>query len=91
MAQPSDSMTALIVDCWKNPELKQQLIQNPKEILQEYGIEFPKGKDVHIHENSNTLIHVTIPEEPTQLELTDEELEHATGGITKPIAVDIKI
>lgn len=92
MSEQTKAMQALVTACWKDSELKQRLIQDPISVLTEFGVPIPNGKSVAVVENTESTIHITIPERPdTQIELSDEELESAAGGVTKPIAVDINI
>ena len=60
-------------------EFRAQLITDPRAAISaETGATFPEGFDVVVHEDSATTAHLVLPPSP---ELTDAELEKATGGI----------
>lgn len=46
---------------------------------------------IHVHENAENTIHITMPVAPdNHVDLSDDALENVAGGLN-PIAVDIKI
>ena len=60
-------------------EFRARLIADPKAaIASETGAVIPEGFDVAVHEDSATTAHLVLPPSP---ELTEAELEMATGGI----------
>lgn len=91
MSENSNTLPTLFAACWKDEALKQQFIENPKSVLAEFNVDVPEETTVHVHENSENTIHITMPVAPdNHLDLSDDELENVAGGL-KPIAVDIKI
>ena len=59
-------------------EFRARLIANPKETISaEIGAAIPDSFDVAVHEDSATTFHLVLPPSP---ELTEAELEMATGG-----------
>ena len=60
-------------------DFRAHLIADPKAAISaETGATIPEGFDVVIHEDNATTTHLVLPPSP---ELTDAELEKATGGI----------
>ena len=60
-------------------DFRARLIADPKAaISSETGATIPEGFDVVVHEDSATRAHLVLPPSP---QLTDAELEKATGGI----------
>ncbi len=60
-------------------EFRARLIADPKgAIFTETGATVPDGFDVVVHEDSATTAHLVLPPSP---QLTESELEKATGGI----------
>jgi hypothetical protein len=56
------------------------LIANASTVLKEHGVEPPSGLQVRIVENTDELIHLTLPAKPREGELSDDELENVAGG-----------
>ena len=60
-------------------DFRARLIADPKSAISaEIGRNVPEGFDVMVHEDSATTAHLVLPPSP---ELTEAELETATGGI----------
>ena len=77
-----DLETALIEKCWKDPEFKKQVINDPKGMLERHtGQKLPSEVKIFIHEEDANTLHFSIPPAPSNLsELSDEELERVAGG-----------
>ena len=81
MTEQTNNITRLISDCWKDADLKMRFQSNPTEVLAEYGMEVPEDITVHVVENNDNTIHITLPPAPKDHhELSDVELESAAGG-----------
>lgn len=70
----------LIAKAWADPALKQRLLANPAEVLKEEGMVTPPGVQIKVVENTETVIHLTLPPPPTPEELSEEELQQVAGG-----------
>ena len=72
----------LIQKAWKDPEFKQQVVSNPKEMFEQYlGRKLPLELKIVIHEEDENTLHFSIPPAPPNTtELSDEELERVSGG-----------
>ena|SRR3990167_1348248 len=70
----------LIAKAWSDPSFKEQLLKNPKAILQEQGIEFPKEIDCKITENTEKIVYLNIPKKPKG-DLSEIELRDVSGGV----------
>lgn len=83
-----DFEDAIIQKAWQDPEYKKRLLASPKEVLQEEfrkirpEVTFPENFQVHIHEETPTTIHITLPVNPADLgEFSDDEwLDNVAGG-----------
>jgi Nitrile hydratase, alpha chain len=68
----------------KDEAFRQQLLSNPKETLErELGLTFPQGATIQVHEDTPTTIHLVLPMRTPSgqpQELSDEDLEQASGG-----------
>jgi hypothetical protein len=75
-------LASLFAACWKDEALKARFMADPKAVLAEYDMPVPDGMDVKVVENADNCVHITMPAPPTgSMELSDEELSHAAGGI----------
>jgi hypothetical protein len=64
----------------KDKSFKKLFIENPKQILTEqYGITFPNGEEIKVHENTKEIMHFVIPIIP-EGKLTDAQLSAIAGG-----------
>src|SRR5262249_17491172 len=60
--------------------LKKRLLADPAAVLKEHGLIVPAGVTVKVVENTDKLIHLTLPQPPSAVELTEEELQAVAGG-----------
>lgn len=69
--------------CWKDEAIKENLIENPKEVLEE-SLDNPYGIDIQVNdiEKSGKIVLNIFPKpEDANIELTEEELEIVAGGL----------
>lgn len=79
----------VITRVWSDESLKTKLLNNPKSILAEYGLEFPDSVEVQVHENTHSLMNYVVPqasEIPQGLDL--EEIEPMAGKVMKLALAD---
>lgn len=71
----------IVAKAWQDESLKKRLLADPAAVLKEYGIEVPPGVQLRVVENTDQILHLTLPSKPTR-ELSENELERvAAGGI----------
>ena len=81
MTEERNQLAELFAACWKDDILKQRFMNDPKQVLAEYGMDVPDGMDVKVVENSDNCVHITMPMAPGgHHDLSDEELSAAAGG-----------
>ena len=83
MTEQKNQLASLFAACWKDEALKARFMSDPKAVLAEHGMDVPDGMDVKVVENADNCVHITMPAPPTgSMELSDEELSNAAGGIS---------
>lgn len=83
-----DLESALIQKCWKDPEFKQDIIRDPKGMLERYvGRNLPADLKITIHEEDANTLHLSLPPSPANVaELSDDDLEKVAGGAAATLA-----
>jgi hypothetical protein len=71
----------LVAQAWKDEAFKQELINNPKAVLErEIGQKIPENADIRVLEETANTVYLVIPKKPTVDELSEEQLEAVAGG-----------
>jgi hypothetical protein len=70
----------LVAKAWDDPAFKQRLLADPAAVLKENGLKVPAGVQVKVVENTDKVVHLTLPAKPSPAELSEEELHRAAGG-----------
>lgn len=70
-------VSQLIVKAWTDPDFKKKLIADPYNILKAEGLQVDPKVKIHIHENTDSEIHYVLPSGPTNLPLSDADIERA--------------
>lgn len=79
----------VIAKVWSDESLKTKLLDNPKSVLAEYGLDFPKSMEVQVHENGPSLMNYVLPqasEIPAGVDL--EEIDPVAGKVIKLALAD---
>ena len=75
------ALATLFADCQQDSSLKEQFINEPKEVLSERGIDVPDQMLVKVIENTDTTMTITLPKSPYgSTDLTNEEMYTAAAG-----------
>ena len=83
MTEQKNALARLFAACWKDEALKARFMADPKAVLAEYGMDVPDGRDVNVVENTDNTVHITMPAPPSGgMDLSDEELSNAAGGMS---------
>ena len=74
-----------------HPDLRASLLADPRAALRQCGIEIREGVEVRAVENTPEVLHLALPPASPPVasdELSDEQLEAASGGTTPEIDSD---
>jgi hypothetical protein len=79
---PSDQnpFAKVIAKAWSDDAYKQRLIDDPRPVLTEAGLDLPEGTEVRVVENTDSVAHFVIPAAPGEGEISEEALSHVSGG-----------
>ena len=79
----------VIAQVWSDESLKTKLLNNPKSVFADYGIEFPYSVEVQVHENTSSLMNYVLPQAGEIPEGVDlEEIEPVAGKVMKLALAD---
>ena len=76
-------LAQVVAKAWSDPQFKEQLMKNPEKVLKELGFFIPEGKQIKICEDTDSILHLVLPEKPKG-EFSMEELEFMTAGASDP-------
>ena len=83
MSQQNTIQEQIIARAMKDEAFRQSLLSNPKAAIEgELGITVPAGVTIAVHQDTPTTLHLVLPMRAPEggAELSDAELEQATGG-----------
>jgi hypothetical protein len=79
----------IIAKVWSDEALKAKLLNSPKSVLAEYGLEFSNAVEVQVHENTSNLMNYILPqasELPQGVNL--QEIEPVAGKVIEQALAD---
>ena len=68
----------LVAQAWSDEDLKQRLIDDPANVLQEYGIDVPDDVELRVVEDTDRVKHLVLPPSPSD-DLADDDLTSSPG------------
>ena len=84
MSQQNPIQEQVIAKAMKDETFRQELLSNPKAAIErELGINVPQDVTIAVHEDTPSTLHLVLPMPASSAawaELSDAELEQATGG-----------
>jgi hypothetical protein len=73
MTQQSMNMAQIVTRAWEDPAFKQELLNNPKAVLAEAGVEVPDNVDLKILEETPNNLYLIVPKEAVSETAVEEE------------------
>jgi hypothetical protein len=71
----------IVSKAWSDENFKKRLISDPATILKENGLEVPPGVQVKVVENTDKLLHLTLPPKASSHELSETDISAIAGGM----------
>jgi hypothetical protein len=90
ISSPDNIEKQIIIKAQENPDFKQRLLNNTKEVFEEeLGQKLPEDLEIIAVQQSPQKIYITLPMNRDELapELSQEELEAVAGGGTPAIGI----
>ncbi len=85
MSQQNPIQAQIIAKAMKEETFQQELLSNPKAAIERaLGITVPQSVTIMVHQDTPTTLHLVLPVRAPSAagaELSDAELEQATGGL----------
>jgi hypothetical protein len=85
MSQQNSVQAQIMAKAMKEETFRQELLSNPKAAIErELGITVPQGVTITVHQDTPTSVHLALPVRAPREggeELSNAELEQATGGV----------
>ena len=69
----------LVARYYGDSDFTRRFDSDPAGVLKEMGMEVPEGMKLHVHKNTETDVHITLPPDPTS-ELNEKTLGSIYGG-----------
>ena len=83
--ETSNPWGQVVTKAWTDETFKNRLLSSPSAVFQEVGMEVPQGLQVRVVENTDQILHLTLPARPSKVqlesELEDSELDAVSGGL----------
>ena len=70
----------IVSRAWADEGFKKRLLADPAAVLQEQGVALPPGVTVRVVEDTDQVMHLTLPARPAG-ELAEEALAGVAGGL----------
>jgi len=71
----------IVSKAWSDENFKKRLISDPAAVLRESGLEVPPGVEVKVVENTDKLLHLTLPPKASSHELSETDISIIAGGM----------
>ena len=79
--QPNVQWGQIVAQAWRDEAFRKRLLADPAAVLKEQGLEVPPGVQVLVVEDTEQVIHLTLPRQPASPgEVSDEELATVAAG-----------
>lgn len=77
----------IVAKAWQDDKFKRRLLTEPAAVAKEFGLQVSPGVQLRVVENTDTLVHLTLPAKPRDGEIADSELAGVAGGTKRPEAI----
>jgi len=77
----------VVAKAQQDDEFRKRLLSEPNIVVKECGLNLPDGVQLQVHQNTDQVVHLTIPAKSAEAELSDAELAGVSGGALSIIAI----
>jgi hypothetical protein len=79
--QPEVQWGQIVARAWRDEAFRRRLLAQPAAVLAEHGLEVPPGLQVRVLEDTDQVIHLTLPRQPAGPgEAPEAALASVVGG-----------
>ncbi|MCZ4351722.1 NHLP leader peptide family RiPP precursor [Roseovarius aestuarii] len=82
--QFQDYYGQVVARAWTDPDFKARLKTEPRAALAEMGLGYPEDVRLELHENEPEVMHLVIPPQPSEDELSVMEIDKIKDGTVVP-------
>jgi hypothetical protein len=76
----SKKVGQITAKAWSDANFKKRLLSDPAAVFKDYGLNVPSDVKIKILEDTDNLVHFTLPRKPGDKELSEEDLAAVAGG-----------
>jgi hypothetical protein len=70
----------IVARAWGDEGFKKRLLADPEPVLRESGVAMRPGQQVQVLEDTEHVLHLTLPQKPNSEELPEAALERVAAG-----------
>src|SRR3954469_6596719 len=78
--QPLNEWGRIVDKAWQDAAFKKRLLASPAVVLNEQGVKVAPAIEIRVVENTENLLHLTLPAQRHRGELADADLAGVAGG-----------
>jgi hypothetical protein len=79
--QPKVQWGQIVARTWSDEAFRKRLLADPAAVLKEHGLEVPAGVQVRVVEDTEHVIHLTLPRPPAmKADISEQALAGVVGG-----------
>jgi hypothetical protein len=70
----------IVAKAWQDGAFKKRLLADAAAVLREHGVDVSPGVQIRVVEDTDQVRYLTLPQQPSDKELSEEELAKVAGG-----------